>query len=86
MIYLTHFITSFRLNFVAESLVELNNLTFRSWTILEKVMDHNSIALQVEGEYFALKFPFKFNQSWIKDDSFCNMVREERDSMDSFES
>ena len=38
--------------------------------------NHILISLQLEGDTTVTNFPFKFNQDWLKDPSFCSMVRD----------
>lgn len=47
----------------------------RSWVHEFKFSDHWPIVLQLENFDHSQFLPFKFNASWLSDDSFCHMVR-----------
>lgn len=60
-------------------LVKLDLLTYfqkhRTWVHNDKFSDHWPIVLQLDDFAHSHLTPFKFNASWLEDDSFCHMVR-----------
>ena len=61
--------------FISKNLLE-NVSIYISWVLLSNIYDHSPISLQFEQQPSEVNYPFKFNQTWIKDVSFCQMVRE----------
>ena len=62
--------------FLMDCFLDRENLIFRTWNIMANHSNYCPIALQIEEEEPGKKFPFKFNQYWLKEESFCKMVRE----------
>ena len=52
--------------FLADCFLDIKSLRFITWNIMANLSDRFPIALQIEEEEPRNKFPFKFNQSWIK--------------------
>ena len=57
-------------------LIDRESVKFRMCNILTNLSYHSPIALQVEEEELAKNYPFKFNQSWLKEESLFKVVRE----------
>jgi hypothetical protein len=47
----------------------------RSWVINSTISDHNTICLQLDSFSQRSPPPFKFNTSWIKDQSFSSLIK-----------
>ena len=60
--------------FMMESLVN-NCSRYRSWVIHTNILDNFPIALEFEEEILDQNIPFKFNHSLLKNDDFCQMIR-----------
>ena len=59
--------------FITKSLIN-KIVRYNSLNIFSNLSDQYLIAMQVEGEVGSSKFPFKFKQAWLKEDSFYSMV------------
>ena len=47
---------------------------FIYWVLVSTIYDHSPIVFQFEQELMEFNHPFKFNHTWIKYASFCQMV------------
>ena len=59
--------------FLAKYLLN-NSVKYGSWNLVSNISYHSSIALHVECENGISNIPFKFNQTWLKDETFTNLV------------
>jgi hypothetical protein len=59
---------------VAEYLL-IDATRYRSWVELPFISDHAPIVLQLDYGYNLVAYPFKFNPSFLLEDSFCDLVQ-----------
>jgi exonuclease III len=48
-----------------------------SWTINSMLSDHNPIVLQLCVKEDLVRYPFKFNSSWLEDLDFIQLVKDD---------
>lgn len=49
---------------------------YRSWICQDKILDHLPLLLELDFENHSNIYPFKFNHTWMEDDSFGSLVKD----------
>jgi hypothetical protein len=60
--------------YVSEDLLN-DAAKYRSWVELPFISDHAPIVLQLDYGYKPVAYPFKFNPTFLQEESFCDLVR-----------